>query len=266
MKLNYKYFLLIVVPMVLLGMTGLTLMIQNGDFEYLFLTAIFWILLSGLGIAVGFHRVYSHRCYDLKPWLDNFILFCGTLACQSSSLTWAATHIGYHHPHSDTDKDLHSPKKGIWHAFLGWTFLVNQHSVNHKYAVRLLRNPVHLFFHKNYFRIVWGFFVIFTLLFGWKAALYGYAIAATISILQDNFVNVMGHLPKYGYRNFETRDQSSNFPPLGYLAWGQGWHNNHHQYPGRFNFGIKWWEFDPCILFIPLLKLGSRNDKSIQQN
>jgi stearoyl-CoA desaturase (delta-9 desaturase) len=258
MKLNYKYFALIVVPMVSLGLFGISSMIINSDYQYLWITFVFWILLSGLGIAVGFHRIYSHRCYDLKPWLDNFILLCGTLACQSSSLTWVATHIGYHHPHSDTEKDLHSPTKGIWHAFMGWTFLVNQYSVNHKYAVRLMRNPMHMFFHKNYFRIVWGFFFLFVLVFGWKAAIYGYAIAATISILQDNLVNVMGHMPKLGYRNFDTRDRSSNFPPLGYLAWGQGWHNNHHQYPGRFNFGIKWWELDLCRIFIPLLELGSK--------
>jgi fatty-acid desaturase len=260
MKLNYKYFLLIVAPMVSLGIFGVVSMIINNDYHWLFLTMIFWLLMSGLGIAVGFHRIYSHRCYNLKPWLDNLILFCGTLACQSSSLTWVATHIGYHHPYSDTEKDLHTPKKGIWHAFMGWTFLVNQYSVNYKYAVRLMRNPVHVFFHKNYFKIVWGFVILLGVIFGWKVLVYGYFMAAMISILQDNMINVMGHLPKFGYRNFETKDSSSNFPPLGYLAWGQGWHNNHHRYPGRFDFGIKWWEIDPCKIFIPLLKLGSKVD------
>lgn len=258
MKLNWKYFGLIVAPIVSMGAFALYSMIYNSDFQWLFLTAIFWVLMSGLGIAVGFHRIYSHRCYDLKPWLDNFILFCGTIACQSSSLTWVATHIGYHHPYADKDRDLHSPTKGVWHAFLGWTFLVNANTVNFKYAVKLMKKPTHMFFHKHYFKIVWLFILFLLLAFGWKTLFYGYAIAATISIIQDNLVNVLGHYPKLGYRNFATNDQSSNFPLLGYLAWGQGWHNNHHQHPGRFNFGVKWWEFDPCRLFIPLLKFGSR--------
>jgi stearoyl-CoA desaturase (delta-9 desaturase) len=257
MKLNYKYFALVVAPMISLGLFGVFNMIANAEYAWLALTFVFWILLSGLGIAVGFHRIYSHRTYELKPWLDNIILACGTLACQSSSLTWVATHIGYHHPHSDTEKDPHTPTKGILYAFLGWTFFVNAQTINHKYAVKLMRNKAHMFAHKHYHKLVWGFVLAFLIVFGWKALIYGYCIAAMISILTDNLVNVLGHSPKLGYRNFDTKDNSSNFLPLGYLGWGQGWHNNHHQFPARFDFGIKSWEWDPCKIFIPLLKMGS---------
>jgi len=172
-----------------------------------------------------------------------------------------STHIGYHHPHSDTDKDPHTPTRGLWHAFMGWTFLISATTINHKYAVKLLRKPAHLFCHKHYFKIVWASVLVMLLLFGWKFTLFGYCIAASISILQDNLVNILGHTPKLGYRNFDLDDKSSNFPILGYLGWGQGWHNNHHKYPGKFNFGVKWWEFDPCVIFIPLLELGSRSKK-----
>jgi len=255
--MNYKYFGLIVLPIMILGIAGLSLMVITSSYQWLLLTLVFWILLSGLGIAVGFHRIYSHQCYTLKPWLDNVILFCGTLACQSSSITWTAIHIGYHHPYSDTEKDPHTPVRGFWNAFLGWTFKITPATINHKYAIKLLRKQNHVFFHKNYFRIVWGFIILSLILFGWKAVLFGYCIAAMISILQDNLVNVLGHSPKLGYRNFDISDISSNFPFLGYFGWGQGWHNNHHKYPNRFNFGVKWWEFDPCVIFIPLLNLGS---------
>jgi sn-1 stearoyl-lipid 9-desaturase len=255
--MNYKYFVYIVIPMFILGITGISLMVITGAYYWLFSTLIFWILLSGLGIAVGFHRVFSHNCYNLKPWLDNILLYCGTMACQSSSLTWVAVHIGYHHPYADQERDPHSPKKGLWYAVMGWTFRVNQTSINHKYAVKLLRKPMHIFFHKHYFKIVWLSVLAILILFGWKLVLFGYGIAAMLSILQDNFVNLFGHTKGLiGYRNFEISDNSHNNPVLGYLGWGQGWHNNHHKYPNNFNFGVKWWEFDPCCLFTPLLKLG----------
>lgn len=254
--MNFKYFGFIVVPIILLGITGIALMVSMQAYIWLLLTFVFWVLLSGLGIATGFHRIYSHRCYLPKPWLDNLLLVCGTFACQSSSITWVATHIGYHHPHADKEKDPHTPKKGLWHSFMGWTFYVNASTVNHKYAVKLLRKKNHVFFHKHYHKIIW-LTIIAAALISWKAVLFGYCIAAMISILQDNLVNVLGHVPKLGYRNFETDDISSNFIPLGYLGWGQGWHNNHHKYPSKFNFGIKWWEFDPCRIFTPLLRLGS---------
>jgi sn-1 stearoyl-lipid 9-desaturase len=254
--MNYKYFGFIVLPIFLLGIAGISAMVYTSAYVWLILTVVFWILLSGLGIAAGFHRIYSHRCYIPKPWLDNLLLMCGTLACQSSSVTWVATHIGYHHPYSDTDRDPHTPKKGIWHSFMGWTLKVNAATVNHKYAVKLLRKKNHVFVHKHYFSIVWGFSLLLAII-NWKVFLFGYCIAAMISILQDNLVNVLGHSPKLGYRNYRTHDISSNFPLLGYFGWGQGWHNNHHKFPNRFDFGIKWWEFDPCVIFIPLLKIGS---------
>ncbi len=261
MKLQLDYFLKIVLPILVLGVAGVTLMVSQGLYIYLIATFAFWVLLSGLGIAVGFHRIYSHQCYNLKPWLDNFILVCGTLACQLSSLTWVAVHIGYHHPHADKAKDPHSPTKGFLHAFLGWTFTHDPKTINHKYAVKLLRKPFHVFCHKHYFKIIWGSVAIMFLILGWKITLIGYGIAASISILQDNLINVFGHWPAMGYRNFYTEDQSSNFIPMGYFAWGQGWHNNHHRFPGRFDFGVEWWEWDPCKIFIPLLKFGSAKAK-----
>jgi stearoyl-CoA desaturase (delta-9 desaturase) len=72
-------------------------------------------------------------------------------------------------------------------------------------------------------------------------------------------VNVLGHRKGFiGYRNCETKDNSQNNIILGYLAWGQGWHNNHHYDPKSFDFGTrisgKWYEFDPCKIFLPFLK------------
>ncbi len=265
--MNFKYFGLIVLPILTLGAIGAITMVMTSSYMWLLLTFAFWVMLSGLGIAVGYHRIFSHQCYKLQSWLDTFILLCGTMACQSSSLTWVSIHIGYHHPHSDTEKDLHSPTKGLWHAFLGWTFLVNTTTVNHKYAVKLIRKPAHVFCHTHYFKVVWGIILLMLLLFGWKVVLFGYCMAASISILQDNLVNIFGHSPKLGYRNYELNDRSSNFLPLGYLGWGQGWHNNHHKSPKSFDFGTgisgKWWEYDPCRIFIPLLKFGSIKEQDV---
>jgi stearoyl-CoA desaturase (delta-9 desaturase) len=256
-KLNFIYIGFVVLPIFALAITGLTLMVMSSSYIWLISTFVMWILMSGLGIAVGFHRVYSHRCYVLKSWLDVIVLFFGTMACQMSSITWVSIHMGYHHPFSDTEKDPHTPKKGWWNAFLGWTIVTDPNSINLRYAAKLLRSKLHIFFHKHYLKILWISIFLSFLLFGWQFTLIGYAVAAMISILQDNLVNLLGHSPSLGYRNFETKDISSNFIPLGYLGWGQGWHNNHHQYPARFNFGVKWWEYDPCRIFIPLLKAGS---------
>jgi stearoyl-CoA desaturase (delta-9 desaturase) len=95
----------------------------------------------------------------------------------------------------------------------------------------------------------------------WKLALTAFWLVTMIGSLQDNLVNVFGHYKGLiGYRNFNTTDNSQNNMIFGYLAWGQGWHNNHHHAPSSYDFGKsvsnKWWEWDPCSIFKPFLQQG----------
>jgi stearoyl-CoA desaturase (delta-9 desaturase) len=228
---------------------------------YLFFTLIMWILVCGLGIAVGYHRVFSHRTHQLPMWKENIILFFAVFAGQGASIFWTALHRGYHHPHADTKLDYHSPiAYDKLTAFIGWYFKITESAnlVKMKYAVDLLRKPNHVWFHKNYLKVLWGVPLIVAL-FNWQFALTAFCLVTMIGSLQDNLVNVFGHAEGwFGYRNFETKDKSQNNILLGYLAWGQGWHNNHHYDPKSYDFGKgvsgKWWEFDPCRIFILFLE------------
>jgi stearoyl-CoA desaturase (delta-9 desaturase) len=61
-------------------------------------------------------------------------------------------------------------------------------------------------------------------------------------------------LHSFGGRPFATRDDNSrNLGIVAWLAWGEGWHNNHHAFPYSAAFGLRWFEFDPGFLFIRLL-------------
>lgn len=250
-----KFLASIFIPGLILGFMSLIFAATHGLMWWVLAG---WILVSGLGIAAGFHRIFSHKTHNLKPWLENIILFLGSLGGQGSSITWVAVHRGYHHRHSDTEKDLHSPIHGWLSAFMGWYARIDPQTINHKYAVDLLRRPNHVWFHKNYMKFMAIWVIVLALLGPKFLAVYGSVLF--ISLLQDNLVNLLCHIPGLGYRNHDTRDNSNNFPPLGYLGWGQGWHNSHHAYPASYLFGTKWWEFDACAIFIPLLKLGSKHE------
>ena len=223
---------------------------------YLCATAIMWSLVSGLGVAVGYHRVFSHKTHSLPRWKENLILSFAALAGQGSSITWTAIHRGHHHRHTDTKEDIHTPVfKGAWYAFFGWTNQITEakNPINFKYAVDLLRKPNHVWFHHNQLRILW-LTPIIVALFDWRLALMACVLPTGLSLMQDNLINVLGHKKALiGYRNFDTEDQSQNNWILGYLGWGQGWHNNHHALPANYDFGARWWEFDPCRLWKWLL-------------
>jgi len=228
---------------------------------YLLVTFVMWILSCGLGIAVGYHRVFSHRTHVLPAWKENVIMSFAVFSGQGSSIFWTALHRGYHHQYTDTDRDIHSPiSKGIWTSFIGWYSLITEKNspVKLKYAIDLLKKRNHRWFSKHHLKILW-WTPLLVAIFDWKLALTGFWLVTMIGVLQDNGVNVLGHIKAFiGYRNFNTKDNSQNNIILGYLGWGQGWHNNHHHNPKSFDFGKgvsgKWWEWDPCNIFLPFLK------------
>lgn len=227
--------------------------------SYLWMSVAMWSLISGLGIAVGYHRVFSHRTHSLPRWKENVILFFAVFAAQGSSIFWTAVHRGSHHRFSDTDKDFHSPNsKGFLEAFLFWHYRLNKENLNLRFAVDLLRKPNHVWFHENYILILWTVPLLLAFIDP-RLAMAVFGLPMLVGNLQDNLVNIIGHKKcLVGYRNFETSDKSYNNPIFAFLTWGQTWHNNHHYRPASYDFGTSVsgnkWEFDPCRLFLPLIE------------
>lgn len=259
--ISYSFWFHFIPAMIISAFTVTLLCLGIIPLYYLWFTFVMWILVCGLGVAVGYHRIFSHRTHKIPTWKENIILFFAVFAGQGASIFWVALHRGYHHPYSDTPRDPHSPLVyGKLYAFIGWFLTVTEttNTVNIKFAVDLLRRPNHIFFHKYYLRILWGVPLIVAL-FNWQFALTAFCLVTGIGLIQDNLVNVFGHYKGwFGYRNYELSDNSHNNIPLALLTWGQGYHNNHHKAPASYDFGSgvsgKWYEFDPCKIFLPFLK------------
>jgi stearoyl-CoA desaturase (delta-9 desaturase) len=66
------------------------------------------------------------------------------------------------------------------------------------------------------------------------------------------FVNSAAH--RFGYQTYSTGDKSTNCWWVGFLTWGEGWHNNHHAFPFSARHGMQWYEFDPTWLVIKVLR------------
>lgn len=211
-----------------------------------------YFLISGLGVAVAYHRYYSHKAFKTSKFWRVVMTYFGVLSCQGSPLFWASVHKSIHHPHSDTPKDLHSPTNGIFRSYIGWILFLVPKNVKLRGISDLIRDPVCMWFHKHYYQVVWASWLVLGLID--VNVLLGVALAQLYAFHQENIVDVICHLKPLGYRNYETRDNSVNIWPLGYLFWGQAWHNNHHGKPADYDFGEKWWEFDPAKVWVNLIK------------
>ncbi|MFM7517639.1 MAG: acyl-CoA desaturase [Pirellula sp.] len=235
------------------------------------------ILFDGLGVSIGYHRLLTHRGFECPKWLEHFIAICGICTLQDSPARWVAIHR-MHHQHSDHQPDPHSPWVGFLWGHGGWLLFIDRRhdGVVHfeRYVRDLLRDP---FYFRLERRLMWfwvyvvhaaaivgiGYLVGLVTMSSHTQALWLAAswftwavIARTIFTLHVTWaVNSVCHT--WGYRNYETRDESTNSWWVAILTFGEGWHNNHHADQRSAQHGHRWFELDPSWWAINLMaKIG----------
>lgn len=216
---------------------------------------LLWLSVSP-GIGLGYHRLMTHRGFKSPRWLERLLATFGTLALQSGPVSWVTTHR-IHHAFTETDKDPHSPTKGLYWAHIGWIFKGQGNTPTRetmdRYSPDLVKDPVLMFLDKYYWAtsIVLG--AILLAAFGFDAVLWGVFLRTVIGWHVTWLVNSFTHT--WGTRRFETRDSSTNNFLIGILAFGEGWHNNHHAHPRSARHGLTWKEFDINWIQIQFLRM-----------
>lgn len=212
------------------------------------------MLLTGLGITLGYHRLLTHRSFQTFPVVKGVIALLGALAGEGPPSVWVATHR-QHHLYSDREGDPHSPVLGGF-PFAQWLWMVprvDEDALVCEYAddieqdgfLRRLR-PLYIPLHLVFAYLICCFF-------GLPGLLWGVFFRICIVLESTWAVNSLAHL--YGYRNYETRDNSRNNWLVAILAYGEGWHNNHHACPRAGNHGQLWNEPDLTWRVLQLLML-----------
>ena len=233
-----------------------------------------YYLFGTLGITVCLHRLLTHRSFACPLWLERTLSVLAAGTVQDSPAYWVAVHRR-HHNFSDRERDPHSPELGLFWAHVGWLLVktsdMQSGRMIARYAKDVMRDPFQAWMERNdnWFKLV---------LASW-AALYGLGLAGGLiagkSLMESVqlglsilvwggalrivygwhaawAVNSICH--RWGYRNYETADNSRNNPLIGILANGEGWHNNHHADPASARHGHKWYELDLAWLSIRALR------------
>ena len=183
----------------------------------------------------------SHGSFACGPVVKGILLVLGTMAGQGRPIEWAAHHRK-HHAFSDREGDPHSPLDGFVHAYFGW-ILRGPPAERERYCRRLLQDPLIVFIDRT--AAVWvllGLAIPFAIA-GWDGLLWGGFVRMAFFSQVAYSVNSFGH--SFGSRAFETTDESRNNWILALLAFGDGWHNNHHAFPSMAYHGMRARQFDP---------------------
>jgi len=257
---------IVAVTLPLAGLVAAAIFLWGYGFSWLHLGLLVGMyLLTGLGITIGYHRLFTHKAFEARLPLKAVLAVLGSMAVEGPLLKWVAVHRR-HHQHSDEHEDPHSPNmfgggllgvlKGFWHAHLGWIFKADPPQLS-RYVPDLQKDGL--------VRVLSNLFPLWVLIglmapallgglitLSWTGALLGFIWGGLVRVFLVHHItwsiNSVCHL--WGSRPFRSHDESRNNFLFGVLGFGEGWHNNHHAFPTSARHGLAWWQIDVSYYII----------------
>ena len=233
--------------------------------------------VTGLGLTLGYHRLFAHKAFQVPKWLEHTIALCGYLAIQRGPIFWCAMHR-MHHRHTDIPgRDPHTPNEGLLHVHFGWMQRrrrdVWEQVIYRRWTPDLMRDPFYVRLDDQ--RFDYFAYLLLVSLSYVAGGLVGAAFSPTgvfdrhnamcflvwvgvlnrVAILHAfGLINSACHI--IGSRPYSTHgaDSSVNNAVVAFLIFGEGWHNNHHAFPTSARQGLQWYQWDPAWYAIWLLK------------
>ena len=238
---NAKPFVLVIVTVPFLGtVLAIALLWQQAIRWSDLALLVTMYTLNAFGLTIGYHRMLTHRSFRPHPAVKAILLVLGAMAVASPPIEFAATHIK-HHAESDREGDPHSPLEGLFHSHLGWLFK-DRFADPQVYCRHLLKDAIVVFVNRSFLLWVVLSLGIPFVLGGWTGLLWGGLVRIFLVHHFTFSVNSICHT--FGKREFETNDRSRNQWLVALLAFGEGWHNNHHAFPRSAFHGLHWWQLD----------------------
>ena len=247
---------------------------------WLFNWSSVWVMVVGvfvfgyLGINLCYHRLLTHKGLECPKWLEHVFAVLAICCMQDTPARWVGIHR-WHHVKSDESDDPHTPLAGLVWGHIGWVFLKNdqidRYAIYTRFAKDILRDP---FYKKlettaRYPLIVVASWALFftvgfalellssesfsqAIQFGFSLLIWGVFVRTVVVWHVTWSVNSLAHL--FGYRNYNTSDDSRNNWFVALMTFGEGWHNNHHADARSARHGHRWFEIDLTFSVIQLLE------------
>ncbi len=246
-----KGILLLTIPQTVLGFGVGTYLLASGQAPFLWLGGAYiaWVLIGVAGVGIFYHKYFAHRAFETYRWVEYVGAYLGCLAGLGSPLGWSMLHNNHHHQFADkSEDDVHSPIHGLFRAYMGWQFF--------RFDLRLgpsrsaLRAP--RIFSRHYYLVYWGTALLLFLIHPF-APVFLLFLPGFLHYHIEGFISSFCHVRKFGYRNFDTPDNSVNILWFGIITWGAGFHNNHHGESSSLHHQVKPYELDASRLVMALI-------------
>jgi len=198
-------------------------------------------------ITIGYHRYFAHKTFKTSRAFQFVLAFLSQTSAQRGILWWAAHHRD-HHRYSDTEKDVHSPMRGLLWSHVGWILSTEYSEYDSSRVKDLEKYPELRWLNKWHLVPPVALAVALFAIGGWSYLIWGFFVSTVLLWHGTFLVNSLNHL--WGTRRYATTDTSRNNALIAVLTMGEGWHNNHHHYMASANQGFYWWEIDGSFYLI----------------
>lgn len=221
---------------------------QHGWDWRILLSSFLLLLASSLSITGGYHRLFSHRSYDTKPWVRLFYLIFGAACAEGSALKWCSDHRR-HHREVDTEDDPYNINRGFFFAHMGWVFLKEDPKYQNTYYNDLAEDRMVAWQDRNIMLLTALVGFGLPTFIGWcfGSWLSGLAFGGFVRVVLIHhctfFINSLCHM--VGTQPYSDRMSARDSVIMSFLAYGEGYHNFHHQFASDYRNGIKWYHWDP---------------------
>lgn len=209
---------------------------------------------TSMSITGGYHRLFAHRSYEASMPLRLFYVLFGAAAFQGSVLEWANDHRR-HHTFVDGPKDPHNIREGFFWAHMGWLFYKSNPQYSAKMPYDLRADKLVAWQDRHYVAVAIAMGFGLPTLLGWlllNDPLGGFLWGGVLRVVFTNhttfLINSLAHT--LGTKPYDDEQTARDSVVMAFLAYGEGYHNYHHQFAHDYRNGVRWYQWDPTKWFI----------------
>jgi fatty-acid desaturase len=238
------------------GMITATLVLAPYFFTFgalVLFTSMTWLTLL-LGHSIGMHRMMIHRSFKAAPWLERLLIYVGVLVAMGGPSRVIAIHDMRDWAQRQPEAhDFFTHKQG-YRRDIGWQLFCR---FEFDRAPKLIIE--NRFASDGFYRFLdtswrWHQLLLAVPLYalgGWPFVIWGICARIAASVAGHWTITYFCHNPGPGKWHVEQACvQASNLPGLGWLTFGECWHNNHHAFPESARIGLEERQSDPAAWVI----------------
>lgn len=230
---------------------GLWYWITGGHFNWntVILALIFTTIIQ-VSITAGYHRLFSHRCFQAVWPVRLFFLVFGAAAFEGSALMWSLDHRDHHNYIDDRDKDPYAITRGFLWAHIGWLlFKPLEDRRDQSKAGDLLDDPLVVWQNQWWLPVAIFAGYIFPALIAltwhdfWGGLLLAGFLRAVINHHSTFLINSLSHC--FGKQTYSDKHSARDNLFTAILTFGEGYHNYHHEFSSDYRNGPRFFDWDP---------------------